>query len=44
MNDKEIEEIGKALDEAKQQGMTDTEIVSGLVAGALLCGFEVVNR
>ncbi|WP_270342578.1 hypothetical protein [Lactococcus lactis] len=44
MNDKEIEEIGKVLDEAENQGLTDTEIVSGLVAGAILGGFEVVNK
>lgn len=44
MKNKEIEELGKALDEAKHQGMTDTEIVSGLMIGTLLSGFEVVDR
>lgn len=44
MNDKEIEEIGKVLDEAEKQGLTDTEFVSGLVAGAILGRFEVVNK
>ena len=51
MNDKEIEELGKVIDElgkvideAEKQGLTDTEIASGLVAGAILGGFEVVNK
>ena len=44
MNDKEIEELGKVLDEAEKQGQTDKEIMSGLVAGAILAGFEVVNK
>ncbi|GAA3261312.1 hypothetical protein LMG8520_2268 [Lactococcus lactis subsp. lactis] len=44
MNDKEIEELGKVLDEANQQGLTDTEIASTLVAGAILGGFEVVTE
>ena len=44
MNDKEIEELGKVLDEAEKQGLTDIEIASGLVAGAILGGFEVVNK
>ena len=28
MNDKEIEELGKVLDEAEKQGLTDKEIAS----------------
>lgn len=44
MNDKEIEELGKVLDEAEKQGLTDKEITSGLVVGAILGGFEVVTK
>jgi len=44
MNDKEIEELGKVLDEAEKQGLTDKEIASALVSGAILGGFEVVTK